>query len=57
MNTVYKRNLMNVKPSAVSQKELNAFLKRGGKIEVLKSRKVVRHNLKSTSRGIYRAKV
>ena len=48
---------MNVKPSAVSQKELKAFLKRGGKIEVLKSRKIVRHNLKSNSRGIYRAKV
>ena len=48
---------MNPKPSAVSQKELDEFLKRGGEIKVLKSRKVVRHNLKSNSRGIYRAKV
>ena len=57
MDTLYKEMLMNVKPSAVSQKQIDAFLKSGGVIKVLKSRKVVRHNLKSTSRGIYRAKV
>ncbi len=40
---------MSVKPSAVSDKEMKVFLKNGGEIKVLKSRKVRRHNLKSKS--------
>ena len=34
---------MSVKPSAVTQKELDVFLKRGGEIKIVKTRKVKRH--------------
>ena len=48
---------MNTKPHAVSQEQIDAFLANGGTIKYPKTRKVVRHNLKSSSRGVYGSKV
>ena len=40
---------MNVKPSTVTQAEIDAFVSAGGEIKVVKSRKVKRHNTRSKS--------
>ncbi len=48
---------MSVKTPAVSEKELKAFLKAGGTITVIKPKRVLRHNLKSSNRNVYRSKV
>ena len=47
---------MSVKPSAVTPKELKKFLKGGGSITVLKSRKVKRHNLRGKSATVWGGK-
>ena len=61
LNSLYKELLMlsgmSVKPSSITPKELDAFIKAGGSINVIKSRKVLRHNIKSSSRNIYGRKV
>ena len=49
--------IKSTKTPAVSQDQIDAFVANGGTIKYPKSRKVVRHNLKSNSRGIYRSRV
>ena len=49
--------IKSTKKPAVSQDMVDAFVANGGTIKYPKSRKVVRHNLKSTARGVYRSRV
>ena len=53
LNSLYKELLMlsgmSVKPSSVTTKELDAFIKAGGSINLIKSRKVIRNNIKYRS--------
>jgi len=45
---------MNVKPSAVTEAEIDAFVAAGGQVKVIKSRKAKRHNTRSKSYTFWR---
>jgi hypothetical protein len=44
---------MNVKPSAVTQAEIDAFVAAGNEIKMIKARKVKRHNARSKSHSFW----